>query len=206
MGAHLSAPLRPCLPPQDSLSLAEVGSLFGREAAFQARSACVKHLVSGCRVTFGCQTTGHLSGQRADLEGAEWSLELGLEYCAAIVKMKKTGQQKLMRNSHQQFFNIWDAFEIDDDQMLPGPVLLLDDVLNSRWSLTVCGRLLREHGANAVYPYVLPPSGHGYSDLVLPPDNSSINFGRLDPGRPSFLGIDCALIPSLCASCSISRT
>ncbi|HWI32193.1 MAG TPA: RecQ family ATP-dependent DNA helicase [Microbacterium sp.] len=36
-----------------------------------------------------------------------------------------------------------------------GPVLLVDDLVDSRWSLTVAGRLLRRAGAGAVLPFVL---------------------------------------------------
>ena len=35
------------------------------------------------------------------------------------------------------------------------PVLLVDDLVDSRWSLTVAGRLLRRAGAGTVLPFVL---------------------------------------------------
>ena len=38
---------------------------------------------------------------------------------------------------------------------LQGPVLLVDDLVDSRWTLTVAGRLLRQAGAPAVLPFVL---------------------------------------------------
>jgi ATP-dependent DNA helicase RecQ len=34
-------------------------------------------------------------------------------------------------------------------------VLLVDDLVDSRWSLTVAGRLLRRAGAGPVLPFVL---------------------------------------------------
>ncbi|WP_396668564.1 RecQ family ATP-dependent DNA helicase [Microbacterium sp. R86528] len=37
----------------------------------------------------------------------------------------------------------------------PGPVLLVDDFVDSRWSLTVAGRLLRAAGAESVLPFAL---------------------------------------------------
>ena len=37
----------------------------------------------------------------------------------------------------------------------PGPVLLVDDLADSRWTLTVAGRLLRRAGAEAVLPFTL---------------------------------------------------
>ena len=36
-----------------------------------------------------------------------------------------------------------------------GPVLLVDDLVDSRWTLTVAGSLLREHGAGPVFPFAL---------------------------------------------------
>jgi ATP-dependent DNA helicase RecQ len=36
-----------------------------------------------------------------------------------------------------------------------GPVLLVDDLADSRWTVTVAGRELRRAGASAVLPFVL---------------------------------------------------
>lgn len=38
---------------------------------------------------------------------------------------------------------------------LDGPVLLVDDLVDSRWTMTVAGRLLRQAGATAVLPFAL---------------------------------------------------
>jgi ATP-dependent DNA helicase RecQ len=38
---------------------------------------------------------------------------------------------------------------------IPGPVLLVDDVADSRWTLTVSAGLLREAGVPGVLPLVL---------------------------------------------------
>jgi ATP-dependent DNA helicase RecQ len=40
-----------------------------------------------------------------------------------------------------------------------GPLLLLDDVTGSGWTLTVLSALLREAGAGPVYPLVLQRGG-----------------------------------------------
>jgi ATP-dependent DNA helicase RecQ len=37
----------------------------------------------------------------------------------------------------------------------PGPVLLVDDLVDSGWTLTVTARLLRQAGATAVLPLTL---------------------------------------------------
>ena len=36
-----------------------------------------------------------------------------------------------------------------------GPVLLVDDLVDSRWTMTVAARELRRHGADAVLPFAL---------------------------------------------------
>ena len=42
---------------------------------------------------------------------------------------------------------------------IPGPVLLVDDVVDSRWTLTVAARELRLAGAPAVLPLALAVEG-----------------------------------------------
>jgi ATP-dependent DNA helicase RecQ len=37
----------------------------------------------------------------------------------------------------------------------PVPVLLVDDVVDSRWTLTVASVILRQHGSGPVYPFAL---------------------------------------------------
>jgi ATP-dependent DNA helicase RecQ len=43
----------------------------------------------------------------------------------------------------------------DQVRSLDGPILLVDDVADSRWSLTVAARALRRAGASAVLPFAL---------------------------------------------------
>ncbi|MCB1016960.1 MAG: recombinase RecQ [Acidimicrobiales bacterium] len=43
--------------------------------------------------------------------------------------------------------------------MPDGPVLLVDDLVDSRWTLTVAGAALREAGAGPVHPFALAKSG-----------------------------------------------
>jgi ATP-dependent DNA helicase RecQ len=42
---------------------------------------------------------------------------------------------------------------------LRGPVLLVDDVAHSRWTLTVAGQALRQCGVEAVLPFTLALEG-----------------------------------------------
>ena len=64
-------------------------------------------------------------------------------------------------NSAFRLANVWDQFEIGS-KLAAGlaehtgkPILLIDDRADSRWTITVAGRLLRQNGAAAVLPFVL---------------------------------------------------
>jgi ATP-dependent DNA helicase RecQ len=65
-----------------------------------------------------------------------------------------------MENSAQQLSNVWGAFEISGD-VPSGPALLVDDISDSRWTLTVIGRGLRIAGCTRVYPFVLAKAMSG---------------------------------------------
>lgn len=83
---------------------------------------------------------------------------LAIPAIEAIEKVEANAQQKLMQNSAQQARNIVAAFSVSSD-MPAGPVLLIDDMVDSRWTFTVVGRLLRLAGVEAVYPFALADSG-----------------------------------------------
>ena len=83
---------------------------------------------------------------------------LGLTCIDVVDKVGDTEPQKKMQNSQQQYRNIEDAFEISGE-VPSGPVLLVDDMVDSRWTLTVVGLLLREAGAGPVIPFALADTG-----------------------------------------------
>lgn len=62
--------------------------------------------------------------------------------------------QKAMYNSEQQAMNAVRRFSLAGFPP-EGAGLLVDDVVDSRWTLTVCGALLREAGATKIYPVAL---------------------------------------------------
>ena len=64
-----------------------------------------------------------------------------------------------MKNSSQQALNLDGAFDIDSTLILKEPVLLVDDIVDSGWTMTVCSWLLREHGSGEVYPLALAVLG-----------------------------------------------
>ena len=81
---------------------------------------------------------------------------LGLPFHAAIVKIGETEPQKNMENSQQQLLNVQAAFAVVDP--LTRPVLLVDDIVDSRWTMTVAGALLRRAGVPFVHPFALARS------------------------------------------------
>ena len=63
-------------------------------------------------------------------------------------------------NSAQRLRSLWDAFGVPETLAaalagLDGPVLLIDDRIETGWTMTVAAKLLREAGAPAVLPLVL---------------------------------------------------
>jgi ATP-dependent DNA helicase RecQ len=58
-------------------------------------------------------------------------------------------------NSAYRLAGVWERFSAAGLEVPAGPVLLVDDLADSRWTLTVAGRTLRRAGATAVLPFVL---------------------------------------------------
>jgi ATP-dependent DNA helicase RecQ len=79
---------------------------------------------------------------------------LDLEFRAVVTRARPGRPQKEMENSLQQLSNVYRAFEVVSPAPA-GPVLLVDDIVDSRWTLTVIGVALREAGSGEVHPFVL---------------------------------------------------
>ena len=60
-----------------------------------------------------------------------------------------------MENSWQQAHNLDGVFRVDRWNGLAGPVLLLDDIVDSGWTCTVAAALLRQEGSGPVFPFAL---------------------------------------------------
>lgn len=84
--------------------------------------------------------------------------ELRLPYVPCVTKAHPTEAQKLRSNSFQQAHNLDGAFEIRQSLVRNEAVLLVDDMVDSRWTLTVVAALLRRAGSGPVYPYALAVS------------------------------------------------
>ena len=81
-----------------------------------------------------------------------------LPFLPLLEKIKDTAEQKSMENSTQQARNVDGAFQVSG-RPSPGPVLLVDDLVDSRWTLTVAAWLLRSRGSGAVWPLALALAG-----------------------------------------------
>jgi ATP-dependent DNA helicase RecQ len=95
----------------------------------------------------------------ADL-AARLGQRLGLPVVDAVTKVRVNKPQRDMANSAQQVNNVGAAFEVAAE--LPdGPVLLVDDTVSSRWTLTMVGSQLRRAGCPGVLPFALTDTGGG---------------------------------------------
>lgn len=86
--------------------------------------------------------------------------ELGLPFQEAIVKTQNRPEQKTMANSTQQARNLDGSLGLIDQPLIAGSVLLVDDMVDSRWTLTVAAWLLRTNGSGEVWPLALAITGN----------------------------------------------
>lgn len=80
---------------------------------------------------------------------------LAIPFVPAVRKVRATRPQKEMENSWQQAHNLDGAFQIDLWKGITGPVLLVDDIVDSCWTMTVVAALLRLAGSGSVFPLAL---------------------------------------------------
>lgn len=85
---------------------------------------------------------------------------LNLPFHTVLAKTDNRPEQKTMANSTQQARNIDGSLAVCVER-LPrrGPMLLIDDMVDSRWTLTVSAWLLRTHGSGEVWPLALAETG-----------------------------------------------
>jgi ATP-dependent DNA helicase RecQ len=80
---------------------------------------------------------------------------LGLPFAAALARTGDAPEQKTMANSAMQARNVLGSLAVDAGAVRPDPVLLVDDIVDSGWTLTMAGWLLRSQGSGPVYPFTL---------------------------------------------------
>jgi len=80
---------------------------------------------------------------------------LGLPLVACIQQVRDTAPQKFRQNSFQQVENLEDAFVVEPGLVRSTPVLLIDDMVDSRWTLTILAFKLGRCGSGPVRPFAL---------------------------------------------------
>lgn len=89
------------------------------------------------------------------------AIGLGLPFRAALVRTDARPEQKAMANSTHQARNVEGSLAVEQSQILPGQVLLVDDMVDSRWTFTFATWLLRTNGTGEVWPFALADTGNG---------------------------------------------
>jgi ATP-dependent DNA helicase RecQ len=82
---------------------------------------------------------------------------LGLPLVPLVERVRNTPPQKQMKNPVHQESNVLDAFRLVGAP-LPEAVFLVDDLVDSKWTLTEVGVLLRGAGSGPVVPLALGSS------------------------------------------------
>jgi ATP-dependent DNA helicase RecQ len=85
--------------------------------------------------------------------------QLGLPFHESLIKTDDRPEQKSMANSIQQARNIDGAFAVAAATLPTGPMLLIDDMVDSKWTFTVATYLLTSHGSGPVHPFALAAAG-----------------------------------------------
>lgn len=87
---------------------------------------------------------------------------LGIPCVEAVQKTCGAAEQKMLLNSAQQEDNIRNSTAVTDSWSVRGKsILLVDDMVDSRWTFTVVAAELLEAGASSVYPFALVKTGSG---------------------------------------------
>ena len=87
-------------------------------------------------------------------------IKLQLPFVDAIHKIKNNEPQKNQQNRFHQCQNLDGVFEISGN-IPETPVLLVDDIIDSGWTVTVLAALLRQAGSGPVFPVALTSTSAG---------------------------------------------
>lgn len=88
------------------------------------------------------------------------AVRLNLPFVEAVIKTHDNRPQKLQQNRYHQCRNLDGVFAITPG--IPnGPALLVDDMVDSAWTMTVIAALLRGAGSGLVWPVALASTSTG---------------------------------------------
>jgi ATP-dependent DNA helicase RecQ len=86
--------------------------------------------------------------------------KLGLPFISVVSKVQDNDPQKLQNNRFHQCSNLDGVFSVEEN-VPKTPVLLVDDVVDSGWTMTILAALLKQQGSGNVYPVALASSASG---------------------------------------------
>ena len=90
------------------------------------------------------------------------AVTLSLPFHSVLQQTDERPEQKTMANRVHQARNVDGSLGVDEAMPLPpGPVLLVDDMVDSGWTMAVAAWLLRAHGSGEVWPVALAKAGGG---------------------------------------------
>jgi ATP-dependent DNA helicase RecQ len=85
---------------------------------------------------------------------------LGVPFLPAVAKTRENQPQKPQQNRYHQCLNLDGVFAVADS--IPRePVLLVDDIVDSAWTMTVTAALLLRAGSGPVWPVALASTSSG---------------------------------------------
>ena len=79
---------------------------------------------------------------------------LDMPFKMVLERTSNAPEQKTMQNSSMQAGNVLKSLTINKN-VCNKPVLLVDDIVDSRWTLALAGLLLRQNGSGEVLPFTL---------------------------------------------------
>ena len=85
---------------------------------------------------------------------------LGLEFRIALTVERDAYEQKEMNNSAFKVNNVARSLKANPNNVDAGPVLLIDDIVDSGWTFAVAAWKLRDAGAGPVWPLALASKGN----------------------------------------------
>jgi len=94
--------------------------------------------------------------------------KLQVPFISVIDKVRSNELQKNQENSFHQAKNLDGVFEINNNKLSSAPnggnknhlpVLLIDDIVDSNWTFTICSALLKHASVEKVYPLALSSTG-----------------------------------------------
>ncbi len=101
------------------------------------------------------------SGMLVESFARQVAAQLGVEYLAALEKVRITQEQKSLKNWLQKADNVKGAFAVRSPEQIAGRVLLLiDDIYDSGYMMREVAQTLMRAGAKAIYPFTITRTAH----------------------------------------------